>query len=474
MSKRSVNGAYKPFKTESGVWLGAVENGRYPNGRKRYKYARGNSKQECRTNMVALRESLKKGLPVNSSDTPRFGEYADRWLEHKFNEVRRKTYESYMTVNARHLTPLRPYPLNEITPGMVQSLIDNAKSYTQRGTENGPAGVSLKEKILTVVKQVYEMAVRDGLVNHSPVVAITIGKTKDMQYELERQAEAQSFSAAELMMMLQIADRMPVEQGAIWWWRLLTGMRQMEILGAQWSHLRTYTDTMDVLEQHEVEKTVDFTDENGIVRQGTITTTETIPVKRKMTVGEYTVEWQLNEAARVHGCGEPDVDGVYPCGYKKAAFCDLKQWRLPDNYSFVELQGRWILARPKSKTGKKVPIIPMLAAKMRQYEKATRDWPNPHGLIFRRPDGTPLGPKEDSAGFDRLMEMSGIDPELHRGHGTRHAMVTLLAQCGVDFQLIKEIVGHSSDAMVAHYRHAGSGERLRAMERVGERLNLTS
>jgi integrase len=51
--------------------------------------------------------------------------------------------------------------------------------------------------------------------------------------------------------------------------------------------------------------------------------------------------------------------------------------------------------------------------------------------------------------------------------------VTLLAAQGVDFQLIREIVGHSSDAMVEHYRHADNAERLKAMETIDTSLQLS-
>lgn len=77
------------------------------------------------------------------------------------------------------------------------------------------------------------------------------------------------------------------------------------------------------------------------------------------------------------------------------------------------------------------------------------------------------------ADFRHLMELAHIPhPETHSGHETRHSVVTLLASMGVDTQLIKEIVGHSSDVMVEHYRHADDAERLKAMETLDESLGL--
>ena len=44
---------------------------------------------------------------------------------------------------------------------------------------------------------------------------------------------------------------------------------------------------------------------------------------------------------------------------------------------------------------------------------------------------------------------------------------------GVDVVLIMQIVGHSSIAMVEHYRHADITERLNAMQTLDSSLNLS-
>ena len=139
----------------------------------------------------------------------------------------------------------------------------------------------------------------------------------------------------------------------------------------------------------------------------------------------------------------------------------------------IHLSGAWCLSRPKSRTGRLVPIIPALAAVMDRYQAATKSWPNPYNLIFRQPDGGPIDPKQDNKAFAALLEAAGLDPAQHTGHETRHSVITLLAAQGVDFQLIQEIVGHSSPQMVAHYRHAGEAERARAMASIGQPLGLT-
>lgn len=76
--------------------------------------------------------------------------------------------------------------------------------------------------------------------------------------------------------------------------------------------------------------------------------------------------------------------------------------------------------------------------------------------------------------FNAFVEKAGLDSRQVVGHMTRHSVVTLLASQGVDFQLIKEIVGHSNDATLMHYRHADHSERERAMETLDTALELPS
>ena len=133
----------------------------------------------------------------------------------------------------------------------------------------------------------------------------------------------------------------------------------------------------------------------------------------------------------------------------------------------------WYLTRPKSNTGRIVPIVPALAEKLRAHIKESKDQPNDGGLLFHHADGTPILAREDNDDFRRLMALAGISNIAgHSGHETRHSVVSLLASMGVDMQLIQQIVGHSSITMVEHYRHVDLAEELGAMEAMGSALDL--
>lgn len=223
--------------------------------------------------------------------------------------------------------------------------------------------------------------------------------------------------------ILQAARQHP--DGARWWLKLLGGPRQGEILGATIADL-------------------------------------------DLDAGFYRVSWKLESLAREHGC-----EGT--CGYRQAARCPQATWRVPDGHEHRQLDGAWHLTRPKSSTGRIIPLVPLLAQAIREHLERTADEPNPHGLIWHRGDGRPITPRDDAAEWRGLLVEAGvIDAADNRpggtdltGHCARHTTVTVLASLGVDHQLIGEIVGHSSVQVTEMYRHAEASEKRAAMEALG-------
>ncbi len=303
------------------------------------------------------------------------------------------------------------------------------------------ASLSLRKQVHTTLNQICKSAVSDRILPTNPMGGVPTPKDKDISLVDSRKNEANertAFTVDEAKRILKAANDLGVRDGAKEWFRLCTGMRPGEILGA----------SIQDLELGQM---------NGV------------------PYGEYTVNWKLEELKKEHGCGNPDKHGVYPCGYKRGAACPQWRWRIPDGFDMIELTGRWCLTPPKSKRGRKVPIIPALAQTLEAYLEATDDIPNPYGLLFRHDDGTPIEPEEDLENFRQLLENAGVPNAEHRSrHETRHTVVTILMSMGVDYGLVEEIVGHSSRLMVEHYRHAGLKERLAAMETMNKPLQLDS
>lgn len=423
MPRSAANGIIRPFQYTMPDgrkrWMCRIDIGKTIDGRRKRKTVTANTYKECQRKLNEALKQLREGtLTLGAKHS--FNQVALEWLEHRKKEVDPKTYQGYKTMLTRHMGDYAGADIRTITPRMIQETLDQAQAYDQKGRPTGPAGISTKKQLLTVINQVMKYAQANQLTDHNPTQAVTPPRLKDAR------PGRQAFSVIELKAMLHTASQKPITEGAIWWFRLLTGMRQGEILGATWD---------------------DYDSRNHY----------------------YAVNWKLQATPYQHGCRQ--TGGRPSCGRKTAGTCPQRRFRIPDGYAMRRLEGRWTLSRPKSKTGRIVPIIPALAQVLERLKTEDKG-PNPYNLMFHEPDGRPIDPKDDSRRFKQLMEASGIDPTIHTGHETRHSVVTLLMATGADVMLVQEIVGHSSAAMVEHYRHAGLTERAAAMNHIGSALGI--
>lgn len=388
-----------------------------------------------------LQERARFGSANNSSIT--LGAYAEQWLERRQRDADPKTFANYRTIVRKHLLPYHRQKMASLTSGACDRIINGLRITKKvNGKEQRvKASLSLRKQVHTTLNQICKSAVSDRILPTNPMGGVPTPKDKDISLVDSRKNEANertAFTVDEAKRILKAANDLGVRNAAKEWFRLCTGMRPGEILGA----------SIQDLELGQM---------NGV------------------PYGEYAVNWKLEELKKEHGCGNPDKHGVYPCGYKRGAACPQWRWRIPDGFDMIELTGRWCLTPPKSKRGRKVPIIPALAQTLEAYLEATDDIPNPYGLLFRHDDGTPIEPEEDLENFRQLLENAGVPNAEHRSrHETRHTVVTILMSMGVDYGLVEEIVGHSSRLMVEHYRHAGLKERLSAMETMNKPLQLDS
>lgn len=93
-----------------------------------------------------------------------------------------------------------------------------------------------------------------------------------------------------------------------------------------------------------------------------------------------------------------------------------------------------------------------------------------HGLVFTRPDGTPITPSTVNRHFGRLCDAAGI--RRIRFHDLRHSCATLLLEQGVDLATIKDLLGHSQIHITADvYAHVRPRLQRDAIEAMGRALN---
>lgn len=234
--------------------------------------------------------------------------------------------------------------------------------------------------------------------------------------------------------VLQAALRRP--DGVRWWFAILTGMRQGERLGA----------TLD---------SVDWGTHN------------------------FHVQWSLTEVAFRHGC-----DG--DCGKKRPGACPSRKLKVGAGLVHRPLAGRLCLVRPKSGKVRTFPLVQALEVELQRYLEAD-ERPNPHGLIWRNDDGSPITSEQDQAEWRSVLLDAGVitdaqalppkdrpvgTPPTPTTHFARHTTATVLMELGVDAKVIGEIVGHVDVRTTRGYQHVSTTEARKALEAIGAHFKL--
>ncbi|MDQ1736550.1 MAG: hypothetical protein QOH56_2801 [Pseudonocardiales bacterium] len=230
--------------------------------------------------------------------------------------------------------------------------------------------------------------------------------------------------------MLDVAAGRP--DGSRWVAALLQGMRQGECLGLTW-------------------KAVD------------------------LDAGVIDVSWQLQSIPYQHGCTR--TGARWECARRFGGDCPSRSLRIPDGYEYRQLDGNLCLVRPKTEKGTRlIPLVPWMSAALTQWRKVAPA--SPHGLVWPRPDGRPQTSKADAEAWRDLQDVgqvASVDDTAGRRyqlHEARHTTATLLLEAGVDSEVIKAILGHSSIVTSRGYQHVSQELARKAMNELAGKLKL--
>jgi integrase len=155
---------------------------------------------------------------------------------------------------------------------------------------------------------------------------------------------------------------------------------------------------------------------------------------------------------------------------------DLDAARLSIRRTLVDVDwGRPVWSDPKTARGRRVvaldpvTVAALKACRAAQAEDKLRlgaDYSG-HGLVFARPDGTPLHPDSTSKRFRRLVANAGL-PAI-RLHDLRHTWATLALEAGVHPKVVQERLGHSNVSITLDlYSHVSPAMQSDAAERVAK------
>jgi integrase len=188
-----------------------------------------------------------------------------------------------------------------------------------------------------------------------------------------------------------------------------------------------------------------------------------------LEAGTADISWQRMPLTWQHGCATP-------CGKKRGADCPQRHFIYPDDYEVRHMHDRVHWARPKSDAGHRaIPLVPWMTGALKEWRTIAPA--SPHNLVWPRADGRSRSESDDLADWKGIVTAAGVEHPSGRPyvlHEARHTTATLLYEAGIDSEVIRMIVGHSSMASTRGYLHLSDKRARQALEQVAAQLQLTS
>ena len=179
-----------------------------------------------------------------------------------------------------------------------------------------------------------------------------------------------------------------------------------------------------------------------------------------LDAGLMDLAWQLQQVDMAHGCEDP-------CGKKRASFCPQARWDLPADFEYRVCVGTLLWTKPKTAAGTRiVPIVEPLRVMLEQHRQ--RPGPNPHNLVWHRPDGRPLTRHDDAKHWGAVLAAAKL-PRVDV-YAIRHSTATLLQELGVAEETRMAIMGQSSVAAHRAYIHVDQTQTKAALGKLEQLL----
>ena len=418
--KRSPGDGGLYYIESRGLWRGVIDVVYGPDGRRKQKYVHAKTKTAARDKLDALKKEVAEyGAPLDKTTTVEA--FAHRWLD---TVCRPKMKPSGLRVYTSNVNKwIIPHigrkRLAQLKPSDMRAL-------TRAVYDNG-GSADTAIKVHTVMSSMLEAARLDGLIARNVARDVDPPKKKATVNRGELDSD-------DALRVLRAAKDEP--DGSRWFFAILTGMRQGERSGATIDSITPATPT------------------------------------RSAT---FTVNWSLTTVRFEHGCGGT-------CGKTRGGSCPERRPILADELEHRQLDGRLFLVRPKSGKPRSFPLIPELEAMLADYLDRMRDVPNPHGLIWRNQDGSPITDKQDQAAWRAILLKAGVItaeqavepkdrpaglPPVPTTHWARHTTATVLRRLNIPAYVIGAIVGHANEKTTDIYTHVSERDLHDAMAKLG-------
>jgi integrase len=392
-----------------GLWVGAVDLGWY-DGKRQRRVITAKDYKVAKKKLDDLKQRVSE-----HGDVPQKGMTVEKWLRYWIDEI------AYKRLKPSTRDGYRSKIQTMLIPQLGKHQLDTLQSHHLR-TAYKRLGATRSSTTVLQAHAILRRALNDAMREQPPLVARNVATLLDAPRKAPSRREGLTTAEARAVLRrAALADGSGVlvdRIGSRWAAALLAGTRQGETLGL----------TLDCLHLDYVDPATGA------------------PAPR------LEVAWELQRIKYRHGCGDRTPDGAWSCGRKRAGSCPQCQLDVRADFEFRRLDGGLCLIRPKSRAGwRVVPIIPPLKAALRLRLELIEDEPNPHGLVWTRPDGRPIDPSDDTATWDGLLKLVGArDVTVHEA---RNTAASLLHEAGVDGHTVQQILGHSSVTTTRGYQH---------------------
>lgn len=416
-SRRQYKSGSVYLRASDGRWVGTLEAGETIDGRRRRVTVSAKTEALCKKAVEdKRRELIRNGTPLAGVETrTTVAQWAERWQKQTGKDLRPKSWATDASTIKRWIVPhIGKIRLDKLEPKHLIAVTDAMID----------AGLSTSSALRAhaTMRKMF----RDAVVMEKHQIADGIFRMGAPKKAARSRGAIEISTAIEL---LEQARRNGTE--ARWMAALLQGMRQGECLGLTWG-------------------CIDF---------------------GKLTID---VSWQLQELPYRHGCETP-------CRRRFGGDCPHRTVRIPQGYEYRKLQAgraeRLYLVRPKTARGQRVlPMVPWLTAALIEWRD--RAPVNPDGLVWANPDGAPRLSTQDRDEWYALQDsiqvanLAGTVGGRWMLHEARHTTATLLLEEGVDYEVIKAIIGHSDIEVTRGYQHVSTALARKALESVAKRLQI--
>lgn len=408
--KRRRPGEGSVSQRPNGTYVAVVELAPDPKtGKRRRRFLYGKTEAAVLNSLRDARRQLDDSGDLPTSDML-LSKWLTYWLEHiAYDRVKPGTLQSYRTAVTQYLTPsIGKRPLSRLTTTHVRQMHDYVRAKGCNSSTVHNAHVALSVAL--------NDAMREGKVPRN--VASLVRRPQ----KAASKRGALTFPEAKALLTLAANDE---RTAARWLAAFLLGARQGELLGLRWDYVDLDTGMVDLA-------------------------------------------WSLQAVRYAHGCTPRGEDPT--CGKKTGRACPQRVLPIPDGFESEHLDGNLCLLRPKSRTSRRViPLPDALWAAFKLHNERTG--PNPHGLVWTRPDGRPINPKDDWTAWQDIKTAAGIERKLTL-HEARHSTATWLADAGVAENVIVDLLGHSDVIVNRSYQHLSPATGRQALNLLGAQLAL--